>query len=309
MSEHEPTDYGREFYEWTDQAALTAAEIVVPTVLDMVDVTSVVDVGCGTGAWLRAFVDRGVTDVLGIDTDRVPPDLLKIGRDRYMTADLAHPPTVGRNFDLAVSVEVAEHLPEEAADRFVAFLCSLAPVLLFSAAIPRTGGRSTPQRAMAVLLVRAVRRPRFRVAGRRSAADLGQARTFRGSTGRTSSSTFARPIEDASPSETRSRQTARTADGVGSPVHVHVVPAASRTQTRNAAVAQRRTCAPSRRAFRRAARSDVSAQRPAVEVVASRRTVFSSAGFNRREFHRQRRRRIEAFARKPGRENGVARPS
>ena len=142
MSEHEPTDYGREFYEWTDQAALTAAEIVVPTVLDMVDVTSVVDVGCGTGAWLRAFVDRGVTDILGIDTDRVPPDLLKIGRDRYMTADLAHPPTVGRNFDLAVSVEVAEHLPEEAADRFVAFLCSLAPVLLFSAAIPGQEGEA-----------------------------------------------------------------------------------------------------------------------------------------------------------------------
>ncbi len=142
MSEHETTDYGRQFYEWTDQAASTAAEIVVPSVLEMVDVSSVVDVGCGTGAWLRAFVDRGVTDVLGIDSDRVPPDLLRIDRDRYLIADLAQPPEVGRGFDLAVSVEVAEHLPEEAAERFVAFLCSLAPVLLFSAAIPGQEGEA-----------------------------------------------------------------------------------------------------------------------------------------------------------------------
>ena len=142
MSEHEPTDYGREFYEWTDRAASTAAEIVVPTVLEMMDVNSVVDVGCGTGAWLRAFVDRGVTDVLGIDSDRVPPDLLKIDGDRYLTADLSHPPIVGRGFDLAVSLEVAEHLPEEAAERFIAYLCSLAPVLLFSAAIPGQEGEA-----------------------------------------------------------------------------------------------------------------------------------------------------------------------
>ena len=99
-----------------------------------------VDVGCGTGAWLRAFVDRGVTDVVGIDSERVPLDLLRIDRDRFRTADLAHPPATDRDFDLAVSLEVAEHLPEEAADRFVAFLCSLAPVVLFSAAIPGQEG-------------------------------------------------------------------------------------------------------------------------------------------------------------------------
>ena len=250
MSEHEPTDYGREFYEWTDQAALTAAEIVVPTVLDMVDVTSVVDVGCGTGAWLRAFVDRGVTDVLGIDTDRVPPDLLKIGRDRYMTADLAHPPTVGRNFDLAVSVEVAEHLPEEAADRFVAFLCSLAPVLLFSAAIPGQEGEAHLNEQWPSYWS-----GRFAVHGFESLDvvrpliwDNADVPWF-----------YRQNLLIYVRSTDRGRitigdgisPTARTADGVGSPVHVHVVPAASRTQTGNAVVLSAHVRALPR-AFRRA---------------------------------------------------------
>jgi hypothetical protein len=39
-----------------------------------------------------------------------------------------------------VSLEVAEHLPESRAASFVADLCRLAPVVLFSAAIPGQGG-------------------------------------------------------------------------------------------------------------------------------------------------------------------------
>jgi hypothetical protein len=42
--------------------------------------------------------------------------------------------------DLAVSLEVAEHLPEKRADRFVDLLRSLAPVVVCSAAKPQQGG-------------------------------------------------------------------------------------------------------------------------------------------------------------------------
>jgi hypothetical protein len=45
-----------------------------------------------------------------------------------------------RTFDLAISLEVAEHLPEEAADAFVESLTRLASVVLFSAAAPYQGG-------------------------------------------------------------------------------------------------------------------------------------------------------------------------
>lgn len=45
-----------------------------------------------------------------------------------------------RQFDLVVSLEVAEHLPSECAEIFVDSLNRLGPVILFSAAIPFQGG-------------------------------------------------------------------------------------------------------------------------------------------------------------------------
>jgi hypothetical protein len=43
-------------------------------------------------------------------------------------------------FDIALSLEVAEHLPDQRAQRFVHDLCRLAPIVIFSAAIPGQGG-------------------------------------------------------------------------------------------------------------------------------------------------------------------------
>lgn len=57
-----------------------------------------------------------------------------------MPKDLTQPLSLGRKFDLCVSMEVAEHLPPSRADSFVADLVGLAPVVLFSAAVPEQGG-------------------------------------------------------------------------------------------------------------------------------------------------------------------------
>src|SRR5690606_6408407 len=43
---------------------------------------------------------------------------------------------------MAISLEVAEHLPEDAADIFVDSLTKHASVILFSAAIPQQGGQN-----------------------------------------------------------------------------------------------------------------------------------------------------------------------
>jgi SAM-dependent methyltransferase len=138
--EHSADGYSREFYEWVDLSSTAAARVVVPLVLQLVPVTSVIDVGCGTGGWLRAFAERGVSDLLGLDSQRVPLDLMEIDREQFRAVDLTEPLTVERQFDLAVSLEVAEHLPEASAGAFIEFLCSLAPVVLFSAAIPGQEG-------------------------------------------------------------------------------------------------------------------------------------------------------------------------
>lgn len=132
--------YNGEFFERLRERATLSAEVIVPLVLELVPARSVVDIGCGEGAWLMAFRRSGVEDVLGIDGDYVDEARLLIPRTCFRAADLSRPFTVGRTFDLAVSLEVAEHLPPESAPAFVEGLARLAPVILFSAAIPRQGG-------------------------------------------------------------------------------------------------------------------------------------------------------------------------
>jgi SAM-dependent methyltransferase len=102
--------------------------------------TSVVDVGCGTGAWLQVFVDNGVDDVVGIDGPYIDRGQLRIPPARFVAADLSALPSPERTFDLALSLEAAHYAPPEAAPQIVAALASLAPVTYFSAAIPHQGG-------------------------------------------------------------------------------------------------------------------------------------------------------------------------
>ena len=45
-----------------------------------------------------------------------------------------------RTYDVAISMEVAEHLPESRANRFVALLTSLSDQIVFTAAQPGQGG-------------------------------------------------------------------------------------------------------------------------------------------------------------------------
>lgn len=134
------TPYSQGFYEYQGDGSYRSAHAVIPLVLQLYRPQSVVDVGCGIGTWLAAFVEHGVTDVLGVDGDYVPTADLRIPADRFLPHDLRTPLDLGRSFDLAVCLEVAEHLPAERAPALVSTLTSLAPVVLFSAAAPEQGG-------------------------------------------------------------------------------------------------------------------------------------------------------------------------
>jgi SAM-dependent methyltransferase len=132
----EPGLYTPEFYASGLEGSRASAEEILPLVLTLVQPSSIVDVGCGVGTWLAVAQGLGVTDVLGLDGDHVHREMLQIPDELFVACDLERSFTLQRCFDLAISMEVAEHLSPECAGAFVSSLCCLAPVILFSAAIP-----------------------------------------------------------------------------------------------------------------------------------------------------------------------------
>lgn len=133
-------DYDDDFFAYTSGQSGVAAARVTAIVCAVLPVRSVLDVGCAQGVWLAAWRDAGVADYVGIDGDYVDPRGLKIDAARFQARDLAEPIDLGRSFDLVQSLEVAEHLPADRADTFVASLVRHAPMVLFSAATPGQGG-------------------------------------------------------------------------------------------------------------------------------------------------------------------------
>src|SRR5436190_23013319 len=125
--------YSPAFFAGELDRASTSAETIVPLVLERVAPRSVVDLGCAHGIWLQTFATHGVEAYLGVDGEWVPADKLHIPLDRFVASRLDKPLRLGRRFDLAVTLEVAEHLPERGARQFVRNIVELAPCVLFSA--------------------------------------------------------------------------------------------------------------------------------------------------------------------------------
>jgi SAM-dependent methyltransferase len=117
-----------------------SAAVLVPLMMDEIAPRSVVDVGCGLGAWLAVFSEHCVYDVVGLDGPWVDQKLLEIDAAFFRVADLGEPLALGRRFDLALCLEVAHLLEPSLAERLVLSLASLSDVVVFSAAIPGQGG-------------------------------------------------------------------------------------------------------------------------------------------------------------------------
>jgi SAM-dependent methyltransferase len=137
---HADARYSTAFFEEHHERAIRSAREVVPLVIEILRPSSVVDVGCALGEWLSVFLQYGIDDVLGIDGEYVDRSLLAIPRELFQAEDLTRPLVLNRRFDLAISLEVAEHLPAEVADSFVGSLVNAAPAVVFSAAIPEQDG-------------------------------------------------------------------------------------------------------------------------------------------------------------------------
>lgn len=132
--------YTEDYYKDIQENSRRSAKEIVPLILELIHPRSVIDVGCGVGTWLSVFKECGVRDIMGVDGDYMDKKMLQIPQERFLSFDLSEPLRMDRQFDLVVSLEVAEHLPSKCAERFVDSLVRLGPVILFSAAIPFQGG-------------------------------------------------------------------------------------------------------------------------------------------------------------------------
>jgi SAM-dependent methyltransferase len=130
--------YKQEWYDEDMMLTVESACRVLPYVVERYKPKSVVDIGCGNGVWLQEMTNLGVTDIIGVDE---PQQRLAIDPSLFTTADFTRRfPPFPRVFDLALCLEVGEHLPETLAESFVDYLATLSRTIIFSAAIPGQAG-------------------------------------------------------------------------------------------------------------------------------------------------------------------------
>lgn len=121
---------------------LKSPKVIVPLLNDLIMPKSVVDIGCGVGTFLFTFKQAGVKEVMGIDGEWVNKDLLKnyLEAEEFWVRDLSKYILL-KKYDLAICLEVAEHIEEADSDNLVKTLVNTSDVIVFSAAVPSQRGQ------------------------------------------------------------------------------------------------------------------------------------------------------------------------
>jgi SAM-dependent methyltransferase len=133
--------YDRSFMEYAAQSSAYGAHAVTSLLAPLLKVSSVLDVGCAAGTWLRHWQQQNVSEIHGVDGDYLDRQQLEIDQKNFSAADLNQAFDLGRRFDLAQSLEVAEHVRTSSSEQFVDNLTRHAGrFVLFGAAPPGQGG-------------------------------------------------------------------------------------------------------------------------------------------------------------------------
>ena len=135
-------EYDETFYEYLEDGALLSASKILPFILSKLSLNSVIDFGCGRGAWLHQWKKQGVRTVHGFDGPYVDAASLLIDEKEFSGVDLTQAVDLKQTFDMAYSLEVAEHIPTIASEQFVKNICQHSKMVMFSAAVPGQGGEN-----------------------------------------------------------------------------------------------------------------------------------------------------------------------
>lgn len=133
--------YNEDYYTHTVEGpAARSSATIAKSIVNEFNPESVIDVGCGTGALLEALRGNGCK-VFGLEYSEAGLEFCRARHLDVIKFDLEKDSlSDNRTFDVAVSMEVAEHLPEMIADRYIELLTQLSRNIIFTAAPPGQGG-------------------------------------------------------------------------------------------------------------------------------------------------------------------------
>lgn len=133
-----------EYVHFSELHNLQSPHIIVPVIYDILKPDSVVDIGCGLGTFLHVFKQCGAKEIMGLDGPWINKEKLSqyLDKDSFQIVNLHEPIRLQKKYDLAICLEVAEHIAPESADIIVESLVSLSKTILFSAAVPFQGGQN-----------------------------------------------------------------------------------------------------------------------------------------------------------------------
>lgn len=142
--------YSRKFYSSVDDRAGATAEEVFKVINMYLRTESILDVGCGSGAWLEAGFKLGVKRATGVDlwssievvenNPNLKPNIADNTLKLIVRDFVEDSTTEFIKSDLAMCLEVVEHLPEHVGRNLVQRLTESANFIVFSGAQPGQGG-------------------------------------------------------------------------------------------------------------------------------------------------------------------------
>jgi SAM-dependent methyltransferase len=133
-------NYDDTFYERQYEGSLSSAEEFFKILCEYFSPHSVIDFGCGVGAWLSVIEKFGADELVGRDGQWVDQSKLLSKNIKFKITDFEKKIEFIDKFDLAISVEVAEHFYEQHADNFVSAMAAHSDNIIFGAARPEQGG-------------------------------------------------------------------------------------------------------------------------------------------------------------------------